>query len=116
MLENNTISLVLNFMDGLSRYIEYKKNARNLKIENINFMRSLLNTKKLGLLLRKMKTAYRNLIRRFRIEEKKVVQNEKNAEKDIVAMIIMIIMIVVKIIIMIITIVVKIISILVIII
>ena len=45
-----------------------------LKIENINFMRSLLNTKKLGLLLRKMKTAYRNLIRRFRIEEKKVVQ------------------------------------------
>ena len=37
MLENNTIALVLNFMDGLSRYIEYKKKCKKLENRKYTF-------------------------------------------------------------------------------
>jgi len=37
MLENNTIELVLNFMDGLSRYIEYKKKCKKLENRKYTF-------------------------------------------------------------------------------
>ena len=37
MLENNTIALVLNFMDGLSRYIEYKKKCKKLENRKYKF-------------------------------------------------------------------------------
>jgi hypothetical protein len=37
MFENNTIELVLNFMDGLSRYIEYKKKCRKLENRKYTF-------------------------------------------------------------------------------
>lgn len=53
MLENNTISLVLNFMDGLSRYIEYKKKCKKLENRKYKFYEKPVKYEKIRFVVKK---------------------------------------------------------------